>query len=254
MKSKIFTLLSSLLPAVCSTAEFDSTVHLQIGTQYPEETSHIKVTGNFYDFLPDFPVMWIVSPKIYFNPSVPVDFAMSAGLKTPVGPLVLGYHGFGHFHNFGDFPVNQYGHTFEVLHNRWEAKINYYHPANGVYPMSAGIISSQRFDSEFTFKTGNAAITVGPVYQIQDRQWGLLGRMAVLFESTDVGIEINRDPNGETNTSLFTTFRFPNKKKPAFAPKGNNSYHYTNLSIESPGSQSTSNFEIKRFNTEEFSE
>jgi len=241
---KMFSKLAALamaLPFVCCAAEFDSTVHFQVGTQYPEETSHIKMTGNFYDYIPDSPLMWVISPKIYLNPSVPVDFSGSVGLKAPLGDFVVGAHLFGHFHNFGDFPVNQYGHTVELLHRFFDAKLNYYYPANGVYPLSDGIISSHRLDSEFTAKIQNAAITFGPVYQFQDQKWGWLGRISMIGETADFGVEMNNAPNSTVMTSLFLTLKFPSKNLCKIQPKGNQSCHYTNLSIQGPTSYSTEN-------------
>jgi hypothetical protein len=246
---KIFNRLSlaALLPFFVHAAEFDSTVHFQVGTNYPEENSHMKLTGNLYDFIPNSSLMWVVSPKVYFNPSVPVDFSLSTGLKMPVNQVVMGYHLFGHFHNLGDFPVNQYGHTVEFLHDLWEAKINYYHPASGISSLSTGIKSPERLDSEFTVKTQNAAITLGPIYEIQNQQWGILGRVAMLFETADVGIEVQKMPSGAQMTSLFTTLKFPNKVTPKISPKGNSSSHYTQFSVKGPTSYSTSsNEELKK--------
>lgn len=239
---KLFRKLSflmAILPIAMWSANFDSTVHFQIGTKFPEETSYMKITGNFYDDIPESPFMWVISPKIFLNPTVPMDFAMSAGVKCPLGDHVIGTHVFGHFHNFGDFPVNQYGHTFEVLHDKWEAKVNYYYPAKDVFPLSTGVKSSHRIDSEFAIKTPKGSFSLGPMYEFDGQKFGMLAKVTAIFEKTDIGIEVCQPAGGSTMTSLFCTFKFPNKNKPKISPKGNNSCHYTGLSIEGPTSYST---------------
>lgn len=242
----------SALPILSWASNFDSTVHLQAGTKWAEETSHIKFTGNFYDKISGTDAMWIISPKIYLHPSIPMDFAGSIGIKKPItGNHSLGYHAFGHFHNFGYFPINQYGHTLEWCHSSFEIKMNYYHRAKGVYPFSCGILSSHRMDGEISFKIPEAVVTLGPVYQFEDKRWGLLGRVTKVMEDMDVGLEVSKPPRGEPMASLFLTLKFPNKKQNRYEIKGNNSCHYTNLSIRGPTSYSSKNETIKKLEEKE---
>lgn len=248
MKSKFLSLLMAVIPFIGHVAEFDSTIHFQVGTQFPEETSYMKFSGNIYDYVPDTDVIWVLNPRIYLNASVPIDFAGSAGIKIPTGPLVIGCHTFGHFHNFGDFPVNQFGHTFELIHNRFEIRTNYYHPAQGVFPISYGILSSKRIDFEVMFKMPHSMISIMPIYQFENskssleylqgkqKKWGYMTKIAYVSEKVDLGVEIYDSPTtkGDILTGLFMTFKFPAKCRDKMTSAGNNSSHYTNLGFEGP--------------------
>ncbi len=242
MKKFIRRLLFLLFPFLLPSVEFDSNAHFQVGTDYPLESSFMKFTGNFHDFFDDSKHMWVLSPKIYLDASNPLSFGLSAGTKHPISSLYIGQHAFCHNHNFGDFPVTQFGHTLELLHPSWEARVNYYYPAFAVREYMGRVLSSQKVEAEAAFNLKKGKISFKPIYNISDNRWGGSSKLTFVFEKIDIGIEVMKPPSEAARqdypvqTALFTVFKFPVKKFSSCYPEGDRSIHYSPLVIEGPKS------------------
>ncbi len=89
-------------------------------------------------------------------------------------------------------------------------------------------------------------LTAGPIYHIDDMEWGYLGRLTLNALDHEYGVEFNQSPGNSVSTAFFLNFKFKKPKKYNLVTRENDSSHYTNLSLYGPESYGMKSREWKR--------
>lgn len=175
MKKLIFILTS----AISSVFAADSQVDLRLDTNPSDlngksafnvvTTTAIQADSNNHALL--------FTPEMSFYANGGIDFSVTSAHRHRHRDFVWGHNVFFDRTNVGGQFCDQVGTGLDLLTNRFDFRINYYHPITdyGASPLRA----CKWADSEIFFKTKYFGVGTGPLYNVDMKHWALHSRLVV---------------------------------------------------------------------------
>ena len=133
----------------------------------------------------------LFTPEMSFYANGGIDFSVSAGHRHTFWGATFGHHVFFDRSNQGLMTFDQIGTGLDVLTARWDLRANYYEPyykRARYYGPFYSVTSSKWADAEIFFKTRFFGVGTGPLYNIDEKHWGLHSRLIIPMNHCSVSI------------------------------------------------------------------
>lgn len=167
--------------------------------------SHIDIVAQKAFEFKNFSIL--LSPEIafYFNKSV--DFGLTLGHRWNLAYGAVGHYVFFDRSQLPKISVNQVGSGFDYITDKFDVRLNYYHPISPALQLKDRIVKPCKWiESEGIFKHKYVHIGAGPTFNIDAKVVGVQSKIIFPFDKFSLGLGASIDQNKHKQLFLITSF------------------------------------------------
>lgn len=207
----IFALLA---PLSMSAVEYNSDIAISSESPKFFQSSCIKFSGTLFDYFDNDQRAWLISPKVSYFLGGRTGFTIAGGIRHDISAISLGNHLFFNVLNDGSGSVYQWGKSFDILHDKWDLRINYYFPSKVKIPEFSMLYeTASMLEGEFMYKTPFLAFGVHDVYNFRAQQNCTSLKFILPFERFSVGSNLSFQKDTPLKMGLSLTYNFLSSAK-----------------------------------------
>ena len=164
---------------------------------------------------------FLVNPRFSIFADGTVDVSLAGGIRHDLGFGVLGHHVFWDCSTLKEVKFNQFGHSLDLLTERFDYRINYYHPLVEKQRGQKYVYTSHRWvEGEMIWKNDFCQVGGGPKFDFFDQKVGVQARLMIPFKYVHVSTMASYDPKNKLSGCFSISFPLFNnpRKSPMHAP------------------------------------